>query len=133
MAVAFARHGDPPPPPPSPPPSPPRAPPPVPPRANTGAAEASHDGVLAVRSDAKQYRGCLLKLKEEGGHTLLFTAFDTESGKPVVTEATTLLSDFSRRVRTAQRFDKSGKLIAVYCSREEKYLDEQSGAVDFTL
>mmetsp|Transcript_11391 Transcript_11391/g.22294 ORF Transcript_11391/g.22294 Transcript_11391/m.22294 type:complete len:465 (+) Transcript_11391:159-1553(+) len=72
----------------------------------------------------------VISLREVDSHVLILTATHLESGQTLLTETITFSSDFSSRVRTGHRFDINGQLKGSYISRERKFVDEDSGAIE---
>jgi len=89
------------------------------------------DGVLCVETDATEFmKDVTILLKEEGPNVLILTATSLATGQPVLTETITFSNGFYNRLRTVQRFDQFGSFQGVYIFKEEKYIDEDTGAIE---
>ncbi|RYG45840.1 hypothetical protein EON67_10195 [archaeon] len=73
-------------------------------------------------------RDFTMKLQEHSDDLLIVTAHSVFTGKPILVETITLLSDMAR-VRTVQRYDDMGVFQAMYMIREERVIDAVTGAV----
>jgi len=87
-------------------------------------------GICEVEVEESRSSPVHMALQEVGSNVILITTISLITGQPVTTETITLSADFQQRVRTVQRFDNNGRIIAVCIYSEQRYIDAETGALE---